>query len=158
MKLAFPLELKRPDFESHIRFLKDCGAEEIPIYFMEYDCPPRAMSADENFDRMILSLKQHLAQIRDAGLSSHVLYLDFRIKPADVMGEDKDASLWFSSLCGVCAEEGITDIGFFPNNPDRAKTDENWDRLQADGYRNMADIASSHNLRISSHINMITGS
>lgn len=158
MKLAFPLEVARPDFEQHLRFLKDCGAEEVPIYFMEYDCPTRAMAPDEDFKRMTESMKLHLSQIKKAGLASHVLYLDFRIKPADVMAGDEAAEKWFSSLCTVCAGEGITDIGFFPNNPERAKTDGNWDKQQADSYRTMADIAASHNLRICTHINMMSGS
>ncbi len=158
MKLAFPLELSRPDFSAHLRLLKDCGVVEVPIYFMEYDQPPRLMEAGKDLDRMLTEYRKHMDEISAVDLASHVMYIDFRVKPADIMADDLNAQAWFAAICQECASLGIKDIGFFPNNPERTKTDASWDKNQANGYRKMADIAAESGIRISTHLNMVKGS
>ncbi len=158
MKLAFPLDVSRPDFPGHVQLLKDCGVLEIPVYFMEYDQPVRPMEPGDDLDRMLAGYRRHMADIAANGLASHVLYVDFRLKPADVMAEDTNAQAWFGTLCKESAALGIREIGFFPNNPAREQTDAAWDQNQAAGYGKMADIAAESGIRISTHLNMINGS
>ena len=158
MQLAFPLELNRTNFDEHLVFLKECGAEQVPLYFMVYEEDAHPMAPGTELDRMQSMLRENLAAIRTVGLSSDVLYVDFRVKPGDTCGADKDAQAWFRELCRVAAEQGIKHIGFFPNNPGRESTDAEWDKMQCAGYRFMAETASDNGLDICAHINMVTGS
>lgn len=158
MQLAFPLELGRPRFDEHLSVLAEAGAQQVPLYFMQYDNRPTPCEPGPDCDMFLQQLTAHHADIRRAGLDSEVLYMDFRLKPADIVGSDPRAAEWFRLVCARCAELGIATLGFFPSNPLRQETDDTWDAAQVAGYRAMADIAAPVGIRLASHINMTADS
>ena len=158
MQLAFPLELNRTGFQAHLTFLKDCGVEQVPLYFMMYNEDVTPMAPGTTLDRMLGLLAEHIASIQETGMRSEVLYIDFRQKPADLCGSNEDAQKWFSTLCHKSAQLGIKHIGFFPNNPTRESASPEWDTEQEAGYRFMSRAANEHDQAISVHLNMMAGS
>lgn len=159
MQLAFPLELDRPAFGDHLSFLKQSGAQQVPLYFMAYDntvATPAAPGAA--LDGMLATLDRQVAEIRQAGLAIDVLYVDFRVKPASLVGDDPGQRGVMTAIARRCGALGFRQIGFFPDNPARDKADAAWFRRETEGYRIVADLAGENGLKVSTHINMIAGS
>ncbi len=159
MQLAFPLEINRPDFDKHLEFLKYCGAQQVPLYFMNYDntvLTPTAPGAA--LDQMLVAFERQVEGIRAAGMAIDVMYVDFRVKPASLVRDDAGQRAVFAAQAKCCGVLGFRHMGFFPDNPTREKADAAWLAREVAGYRIAADLAGEHGLKISSHINMIAGS
>lgn len=158
MKLAFPTELNRFEFTDHMQFLKDCGVESVPLYFMNYGKKMELAPSvpGEQFDMMLDSVKKHTEEIRSMGMDVEVLYPDFRTNLVDVAHSGKQGVEWLKRLFSTCRELGIKDIGAFPKNPGKDEIENiiEWDQNQIDGYKTVCAIASEYDLRVCMHFNM----
>jgi len=158
MKLAFPTELNRINFTEHLLFLKDCGVESIPLYFMNYGDKMELAPAvpGEQLDMMLAALVAHIIEIRSVGMSVEVLYPDFRTNIVDVVHSGEQGAEWLKKVFSTCSELGIKDIGAFPKNPKKDEIEDldKWDAEQIDGYQKVCALADEYGLRICMHFNM----
>lgn len=158
MKLAFPTELNRTDFSKHMEFLKNCGVESVPLYFMNYAEQMELAPAvpGEQLDMMLDAVRNHTEEIRSMGMDVEVLYPDFRTNIVDVVHSGSDGVDWLTKLFATCSELGIKDIGAFPKNPKKDEIEDlkAWDADQTDGYKKVCELAAKYGLRVCMHFNM----
>ena len=158
MKLAYHLEIARPEFARHVSFLKDCGVEDVPIFFMlnPEDYQP-ALGEDMDFGGMLALLDSRIGEVRGQGLESSALMLFPGRALTTRMTSDPEMEARFRSLCEWCGEQGVRSFGVWPQVQGREDATPEWLDTFVAGAQLMAGLAAPHGVSIGVHINMLAG-
>lgn len=158
MKLAYHLEATRPEFARHVAFLKACGIEDLPLFFMlnPEDYQP-ALGDDMDFAGMLALLESRIGEIRAQGLESQELMLFPGRALTTRMAGDPDMEARYRRLCEWCGEHGVNTFGVWPQVQGREDATPEWLATFVRGAQLMADLAAPHGVSIGMHLNMLAG-
>ena len=150
MELAYPLELFRQNFDRHVAFLKECSADQVPLY---YTCSSgereRHFKPAITLDQAAELLRGQVRTIRDSGLRIDVIYAGGGIGATILDRPEQQEE--YRHICRVASEQQIKIIGLGLPNPPRANTDATWFDTLVRNYRWMSDVAASSGLKLASH-------